>query len=254
MLHCPNSEGHAVAFKIFRNSLSIQAAFNYHGMQNLGFAFSLLPLARELKDDKERLTSFFTRHLQLFNTHPYLSAAVIGSVVRLERNGGKADVAGNATVNLKNALAGPYAALGDSFFWGAMKPLAAVIGVLLAWQSSLMAPLALLILYNPVHFWVRIAGFVEGYRRGMEGVDFIKRLDLPRVTRRIRQLSLLGLSGIALMASPSFRLASPGLTFSLLAQGIYLSLIILCYWGIRKGLSQVKMLYWMFIVSCALSI
>ena len=54
-----------------------------------------------------------TSHLQMFNTHPYLTAAVIGSVVRLEEDGDKLEAD-----HLKKAVMGPYAAIGDSFFWG----------------------------------------------------------------------------------------------------------------------------------------
>lgn len=244
----------AVTLKIFLSSLFIQATFNYRGMQNLGFAFSLLPLAKQLQGDKERLVAFLNRHLQLFNTHPYLSASVIGSVVYTEKDGLKTEINGTAAVNLKNALAGPYAALGDSFFWGAMKPLAAVFSVLLAWQSSLCAPAALLLLYDPVHLWVRIKGFTEGCRGKNEGIEFIRRLDLLLVTGRIRWFSLAGLIAVALYVCPSFCLTAVGTTRLIIAQSIFLLLIILCYWGIKNGVSQVKMLYLMFIIGYALSV
>lgn len=244
----------AVALKIFLRSLFIQTTFNYRGMQNLGVVFALLPLAKQLQGDKKRLVAFLTRHLQLFNTHPYLSASVLGSVVRMERDGLETDINGLEVNNLKGALAGPYAALGDSFFWGAMKPLAAVFSVLLARQSSLLAPLALLILYEPVHLWVRIRGFMEGYQGRSQGLDFIKRLDLHIVAGRIRWLSLLGLIALALYACPGFCLAEMGMPLAIVAQGVFLSLIILCYWGIKNGISQVKMLYLLFIITYVLSL
>ena len=223
-------------------------------MQNLGFAFSLLPLARLPGRDRQRLVALLTRHLQLFNTHPYLSAPIIGSVVRMEMDNMEADKAGAATVNLKNALMGPYAALGDPFFWGAMKPLASVFSALLALQGYLLAPLALLLLYNPVHLWVRVRGFVEGYRRGKEGIDFIRCLELPQLTGRIRWISLSGLGAIAALISYFIHTPSLGSPVEFLTPVVFLSLIILCYWGIRNGISQVKIIYGMFIISCLLSL
>ncbi len=243
----------AVAIRIFLRSLFISAAFNYRGMQNLGFIFTMLPLAKQLRGDKERLIAFLVRHFQLFNTHPYLSAAVIGSVVRGEMDGLKTDSNDNSALNLKNALAGPYAALGDSFFWGAMKPLAAVFSVLLAWQSSLLASVALLILYDPAHLWVRIRGFMEGYRGRNEGIDFIRRLDLPLVSERIRWLSLLGLIAVTISVCPSFHSTAAVTPMSILTKSAFLFLIILCYWGIKNGISQVKMLYLMFVIGFGLS-
>jgi PTS system mannose-specific IID component len=247
----PGSAG--LALKIFFSSLFIQSSFNYRGMQNLGFAFSLLPLARLWGGDKEHLAALLTRHLQLFNTHPYLSAPIIGSVARMEKDNMEADNAGAAAVNVKNALMGPYAAIGDSFFWGAIKPLAAVFSVLLALQQYLLAPLALLLLYNPVHLWVRVWGFVEGYRHGKEGIYFIRCLELPQLTGRIRWISLSGLGAIAAMISHSIHTSSLGRPVEFLAPVVFLSLIILCYWGIRNGISQVKIIYGMFIISCMLS-
>lgn len=243
----------AVALKIFLSSLFIQGSFNYRGMQNLGFAFSMLPLAKRLKADKKYLVSFLTRHLQLFNTHPYLSAPIIGSVVHIENENGGGDGSGAPAVNLKNALTGPYAALGDSFFWAALKPFAAVFSVLLALQHSPLAPFALLLLYNPTHLLVRIMGFVEGYRHGKDGIYFIRRLELPYLTGRIRWMSLFGLACIAVTASPDLHISITGSPFAFLAKSVFLSLIILCYWGIKNGISQVKMLYLMFIISCGLS-
>jgi PTS system mannose-specific IID component len=240
-----------VAIKIFFSSLFIQSSFNYRGMQNVGFAFSLLPLARLLAGDKERLSNLLTRHLQLFNTHPYLSAPIIGSVVHMEEQ--EADKTGTAAVNLKNALMGPYAAIGDSFFWGAMKPLAAVFSVLPALQDCLWASLAILLLYNPVHLWVRIRGFVEGYHQGKEGIYFIRYLELPRLTGWVRWFSLAGLGAIAAMIGHSSHAPLLGRWIELLTPLMFLSLIILCYWGIRNGISQVKILYGMFVISCVLS-
>ncbi len=222
-------------------------------MQNLGFAFSLLPFAETIKDQRERITSLLTRHLHPFNTHPYLAAPIAGTVYHVETKETGTMETGAAASNLKNALACPYAALGDSFFWGALKPVAAVFSALIAWQHSLFAPLAFLFLFNPSHFWVRTVGFIEGYRRGKQGVDFIRRLDLPGLTDGLRKISLCGLAGLGVVVSRSIHVPFPGWRLNLLISGAFLSLLVLCYWGIRHGISQARILYLMFIISCALS-
>ncbi len=222
-------------------------------MQSLGFVFSLLPFAETVKDQKERVTSLLTRHLHPFNKHPYLAAPIVGTVFHEEKKETDATESDVAAGNLKNALACPYAALGDSFFWGALKPAAAVFSMLLAWQHSLFAPLALLFLFNPTHFWVRTVGFIEGCSRGKEGVDFIRRLDLPGLTRSLRKFSLCGLAGLGAAVSRSIHLPFSGWGMNLLVSGAFLGLLILCCWGIKNGISQTRILYLMFIISCALS-
>jgi mannose PTS system EIID component len=249
----------SIALGVFLRSLFIQSSFNYQGMQNLGFAFSMLPLAGRLAGNRERVASLLTRHLQQFNTHPYLSGPIIGSVFHIEAEridagdgNGKAGEAEAA--NLKNILMGPYAALGDSFFWGALKPFASVLSVLVALQQSVLAIPAFLLLYNPSHLWIRYRGFMEGYRSGKAGIEFIRRLDMQRLTRKIRWISLMGLGGMAAFAARFPSHISFGFPFYIIANIVLLCLMLLCFWGIRKGISQAKMLYWIFIIGCVVSL
>ncbi len=234
---------------ILLRSFTIQSSFNYRGMQNLGFAFSLLPLANLWGGKREGLIFFLRRHLQLFNTHPYMSAPILGAVARAEEANIESVQNSAEAEHLKNALMAPYAALGDSFFWGALKPFASVFSVLLALKAFLLAPFAFLILYNPSHLWIRIRGFIEGYNRGKESVGFIKLLDLPRLTAKIRWASLAGLACMAALISHYIETSALGLPVLFLTKVILLSLVLLCYWGIRKGISQMMMLYTMFIMS-----
>ena len=106
---------------IFFRSPTIQVSFNFWRMQNLGFAFAMLPLIRHRKGDQIRVAAFLSSHLQMFNTHPYPASPVIGAVVRIEEEGRTPEA-----VDLKKALMGPYAAIGDSFFWGALRSFSAV--------------------------------------------------------------------------------------------------------------------------------
>lgn len=236
-----------VLFRIFLRSLTIQASFNFYRMQSLGFAFSLLPLARRERDQK-RLSDSLTKHLDIFNTHPYLTALVIGAVVRLEEEGDAA-----AADHLKKAVMGPYAAIGDTFFWGALRSFSTVTAVLLALKGILLAPLALLLLYNPTHLWVRGKGFIEGYRRGKGSIDFIRVLDLPGVAGRIRLLSLIL---IGILSAVAGEIACRSWTFlpEIPTMMIVLVSIILCFTGVRRGISPVTILYGMTLLCMVLSI
>jgi hypothetical protein len=55
---------------------------------------------------------------------------------------------------------------GDSLFWGALRPLAGLVGVALAVETRSGAPLALLALYNVPHLYFRVRGLVSGSVRG----------------------------------------------------------------------------------------
>lgn len=238
----------SVLLNIFMRSLTIQASFNLWRMQNLGFAFAMLPLIRSGEGDQRRRAAALARHLQMFNTHPYLAAPLIGAVAKLEEEGKE-----EAADHLKKALMGPYAAIGDPFFWGALRTLSAAAAVILAFRGHLVAPLAFLLLYNPAHLWIRGKGFLEGCRRGKEGIEFIRDQDLPGLGGRIRVLSLI-LVGI--LAATAADLAWRSLTFpaEIPVKAAALSFILLCLLVVRRGISPVRILYGTVFLCMALSI
>jgi mannose/fructose/N-acetylgalactosamine-specific phosphotransferase system component IID len=236
-------------FSIFIRSLTIQVSFNFRRMQNLGFAFAMFPLIAEQRKDRTETEVFLARHLQMFNTHPYLVSSVIGSVARIEEEAYTPESA----EDLKKTLMGPYAAIGDSFFWGALRSFSAVGAVILALAGNLLAPLAFLLLYTPAHLWVRVKGFLEGYRCGRNGIDFIRALDLPRESVKFRYLTLILIGSLAAAAvdttsrSWNFLPEMPG-------GAVGLVLFLLAFAGVRRGISSVKILYGMSILCMVLSI
>jgi PTS system mannose-specific IID component len=210
-------------------------------MQNIGFTMAIIPLIRELRLQKKDSERMLTMHLQLFNTHPYFSAPVIGSVVRLEEEqAGKGDVLDIPAI--KQSLMGSYAAIGDIFFWGALRPFALIVAVILAYMGSILAPVAFLLIYTPAHFWIRLKGFIEGYRQGKNGFEFIRSLDLPRVAVKIRWLSLAILAGAVIWLScygcwPFIK------TYGFIMKLTAMAVVLLCFLLMKKGVSQIYIIY-----------
>ena len=120
-------------------------------MQSLGFAYAIDPVLRKLYPDGAEYATRLRRHAEYFNTQPYLASFILGAVVRMEEEQAAnlpvtIDVAG-----LKSSLMAPLGALGDSFFWGALKPLAAVGAVALIMIGYWWAPILFLVFYNIWH-------------------------------------------------------------------------------------------------------
>ncbi|MBN2516350.1 MAG: PTS system mannose/fructose/sorbose family transporter subunit IID [Deltaproteobacteria bacterium] len=232
--------------KIFIRSLSIQSSWNFSKMQNIAFAFSLIPFIRKSMRTKERTAAILQRHLELFSTHPYMSGPIIGSVVKLEEESIEKKDSQEA-VHLKKALMAPYAAMGDPLFWGALRPASAIVGVMMAIEGLLVAPLIFLLLFNPLHLWVRLGGFVEGYRGGKGAVNLLKSLNPPETARKIRWVStvLLGILAGAILAIPPV----PGVLYAgILGKFLIFILILLCYWLVKRGISPLVILYSMSIL------
>ena len=70
--------------KMVWRSCQLQACFNYERMQNGGVAYTLIPAIKKLYQTKEERAAALKRHLEFFNTHPYVAAPIIGVTLALE--------------------------------------------------------------------------------------------------------------------------------------------------------------------------
>ena len=176
---------------IFARSLFINAAWNYKKMQNIGFVYALSPLAGPFAEKGQRL---LTRHTDTFSTHPYMASLIIGSIAKLEANN---EQECPEALRQKQALMGPFAAMGDPFFWGTLRPTAGIIAVIMALSGYSCAPILFFMLYNAVHFWIRGNGFIEASRDGAGALEFLRRIRLPEKTQKIKWFSLVLLAFLA---------------------------------------------------------
>ena len=181
----------------FWRGLFLQAGWNRRGMQNLGFAYAMLPALRDLYsgDDAARQQAL-ARHLGFFNCHPYMAAAILGGAIHHEERVARGEEPPAAPLLYKQTLQGPLAAIGDGFFWTALRPffgaLAAAGALAFGWPAVVVA----LTIYNTIHFALRIGMFRAGYLQGDAIVGAIARLSLPVAADRLR-LGAAALCGVA---------------------------------------------------------
>lgn len=211
-------------------------------MQNIGFAYSLAPIANLFACKKQKILQ---RHVDTFSTHPYMASIIVGSVAHLEA---KSSHQYEEIMRQKQALMGPYAALGDPFFWGSLRPASAIIGVSSAFAGFAIAPILFLIIFNAVHFWIRGTGFIEAFRYGTGALDFLKKLKLPEAARKIRGVSLFFL---ALLAGSSFFFWQPFNTmFSDVIEGpAVFAVIFISLFLMARRVSPIVILYGISILS-----
>jgi len=172
-------ESERVRERVFLRQFLVQGCWNYEGMQNVGFAYCVLPALRRLYGGRpEDLARAVKRHLEFFNTHPALAAVIVGAALELEERAAQGKADPRAVGTLKVGLMGSLGAIGDAFFWGAVKPVASAAGALLALVHPLLGIAALLSIYNVVHLAVRRKGFAAG-SQGEEGaIRFLKEAGL----------------------------------------------------------------------------
>jgi mannose PTS system EIID component len=192
----------ATLARCFWRSLFLQAAWNRRGMQNLGFAYAIDPALRALYPEPERRREALRRHLGFFNCHPYAAAAILGGAIHHEEQvAAGAELAGTP-VAYKATLQGPLAAIGDGFFWTALRPFFGALAALGALLLGVAGAVGALAVYNVVHVGLRVGLFRAGYREGDAVVAVIARLSLPAVADRLRVggAALCGLCAAAVAA------------------------------------------------------
>lgn len=172
--------------RVFFRSFFLQAAWNPRGMQNLGFADAMEPALHELYPDSTARARAVARHLEHFNCHPYFAAAILGGAVRLEERVARGEVGEESVSAFKRALGPPFAALGDGFFWLALRPAAALVAAVTEPYFGLWSVAIFLALYNAVHLPVRLWLFLVGYRRGEEVVDAVARARFASSTQLLK--------------------------------------------------------------------
>ncbi len=161
--------------QVWLRQFLLQGCWNYEGMQNVGFAYSILPALRERYEGRpEELFRAIKRHLEFFNTHPAMGAVILGAAIRIEDriSAGQADP--RAVGTFKVGMMGSLGAIGDSYFWGSLKPMASVAGAILAFVHPLLGIAALLILYNVSHLALRFRGFAAGMGGEENALRFLK--------------------------------------------------------------------------------
>ena len=132
-------------------SMFLQGSWNYERMQNGGWAYSLIPALKKLYPSGEEAKEALKRHLEFFNTHPYVAAPIIGVTLALEEeraNG--ADIDDAAIQGVKVGMMGPLASIGDPVFWFTVRPIVGAIAASLATGGSIIAPLFFFIVWNAI--------------------------------------------------------------------------------------------------------
>ena len=103
--------------KMLFRSFFIQAGFNLERYQNIGFVYAISSIINKHIGEKERKKNILKRHLEIFNTQPYMAGFVIGNISRMEIDGANE----KEIVNIKQSLACTYASIGDRVFWSRIR-------------------------------------------------------------------------------------------------------------------------------------
>jgi PTS system mannose-specific IID component len=152
----------------------LHASYNYERLQGLGFAHAMTPAIDALYKTAAERADALKRHLVFFNSEPQFGALVPAAVIAMEEERAAGVALSDEAINgVKSGLMGPLAGVGDSLIQGLVTPLLLSMGIGLAQQGNLAAPLlyslsiAFVVLGSSYTFWSL------GYRWGRLAVSRI---------------------------------------------------------------------------------
>ena len=153
--------------KVWFRHQYLQGSWNYERMQNGGWCFSMIPAIKKLYSSKEDQIAALKRHMEFYNTHPYVSSPVIGVTLALEEDRANgAPVEDAAIQGVKVGMMGPLAGVGDPVFWVTLRPLLGALGASLAMGGSIMGPILFFVAWNVIRLAFEWYTQEFGYKLG----------------------------------------------------------------------------------------
>lgn len=176
---------------IFIRSNFLLGSFNFERMQAIGFAVSMIPALKKLYSGEE-LNQALKRHLEFFNTQPFLATPIMGIVAAMEeKRANGADISDQTISGVKVGLIGPLAGVGDPIFWGTLRPVLAALGAGIALTGSIIGPLIFFIAFNAIRLLTNWYGVMYGYDKGTELVNEVGGNRMRYLTEGASVLGLL---------------------------------------------------------------
>ncbi|WP_296537884.1 PTS system mannose/fructose/sorbose family transporter subunit IID [uncultured Actinomyces sp.] len=255
--------------RMYWRSTFLLGSFNFERMQAMGFCYTLMPAIRKVyRGDKAAEAAALKRHLEFYNTQPWISSVVFGVTAAMEEQKAKGeDISEETITSVKVGLMGPLAGVGDPIFWGTARPVLAALGASLALNGSIVGPLLFFIGINLLRVLTRWYGLKFGYERGTEMVTEVGGGQLKKITQ---MAAIMGLFVMGALVSKWTTIKFPAVVSSVknddgivtdttvqsildqLLPGLAaLGLTFLCMWLLNKKVNALWIILGMFAVGIA---
>lgn len=159
----------SVRKKVCKRHQFLQGTWNFERMQNGGWAYAIIPAIKALYNDKASQAAALKRHLEFYNTHPYVSAPVMGVTLAMEEERANGTAIDDAAINgVKVGMMGPLAGVGDPVFWFTIRPILGALGASLALTGNILGPLIFFVFWNLIRYIFLWKTQEAGYKAGNE--------------------------------------------------------------------------------------
>ena len=253
---------------MYWRSTFLLGSFNFERMQSMGFCVTMIPAIKRLYSKKEDQAAALKRHLEFFNTQPWIGSAIMGVTAAMEEERANGAPIDDGAINgVKVGLMGPLAGVGDPIYWGTARIILAALGASLAITGNIMGPLIFFIGINIIRILTRWYSMKYGYEKGTEIVQDMEGGQLQKLTTGASILGLFVMGGlVARWASLKIPLeiaryknqageeivtTVQSVLDDLLPNLVPLLLTFLCMYLLKKKVSAIAIILVMFIVGVA---
>lgn len=169
---------------VWLRSTFLQGSWNYERMQNGGWAFAMIPAIKRLYKTKEERSAALKRHLEFFNTHPYVASPILGVTLALEEERSNGTEVDDITIQgVKVGMMGPLAGIGDPVFWFTVRPILGALGASLAINGNILGPTIFFVAWNLIRMAFTWYTQEFGYKVGSSITDDLSGGLLQDITR-----------------------------------------------------------------------
>lgn len=237
----------------FFRTFFLQVLWNFERYLSYGVVYILMPVLKKIYPSPEERSQAMTRHLEYFNSHPYMASFILGAVVRMEEEKQQQPKAKQKEKEeeisaLKVGMMGPVAAMGDNLFWATIRPYCGLIAVTLVLSNAFqikgeywVIPLFFLVVYNIAHVGIRLMGFLQGYRQSDQVVLALRKYGFQQAIRGLRLASILLLGVLIVFVNLSILEKEVGLF--VLKLTFFTAIVGLFTFALHRKISPSQMFY-----------
>jgi PTS system mannose-specific IID component len=167
----------------------VNLAYNIHGLQNVGFTFSMLPGLREIYPDEHDFAVSCRRYALFHNCHPFWGPFLTGAFLNAELAVGSGRYGPGGLELVKSTTLNSLSAIGDSLHSGSIYTAFFLLFVLLCAHDHTAVACCGLLFWFLSALAVKIITFYVGLRRGFAAVALLKHINLINLGDYIKACS-----------------------------------------------------------------
>lgn len=238
-----------------------QSPFNYETMQSGGWVYSIHPAMEKIYDgDADLLAEKYKDHFKFYNTHPWMGNIILGACIAIEST--KDPDATKQAVEMRTALMGPLAGIGDAIIWIMFMTILGAIAAYMALEGSIVG----WVIAEAIQLVIWFAFYKLFFVAYEQGVTFVttRSAQLQHITEAA---SVLGLSVVGALVASTVNVKF-GITMSygevvqpvndlldsIIPHFSNVVTVALIYWGLgRKSMTSGKMIVIVLVAAIVLS-